>query len=55
MNGILQGNLAVPTITYSQALEFLFELGTEKLKKDYQAIIKYYYPSSESSISSKWR
>lgn len=55
VSGILNGNLAVPTITFSQALDFLFELGAEKLKKDYQTIIKNFYSSSESAISAKWR
>lgn len=55
INGILIGKLAVPTLTFSQALEFLFELGVEKLKKDYQAILKNFYFSSERAIFLKWR
>ncbi|XP_018562505.1 uncharacterized protein LOC108904432 [Anoplophora glabripennis] len=54
INGILNGKLAVPTLTFSQALECLFELGAEKLKNDYQAILKNFYSSSEQAIFLKW-
>ncbi|XP_023026899.2 zwilch kinetochore protein isoform X1 [Leptinotarsa decemlineata] len=54
INGILDGKFAVPTLTYQQALEFLFEIGAEKLKNDYQSIIKNFYSTSGTTISAKW-
>lgn len=55
INGILKGVMSVPTVTYSQALQFLFELGTEKLKNDYLAILKNFFSKSNTTISLKWR
>ncbi|KAJ8961555.1 hypothetical protein NQ318_014807, partial [Aromia moschata] len=54
INGLLNGKLAVPTLTFSQALECLFELGSEKLKNDYQVIIKNFYWASDQSINMMW-
>ncbi|KAG5866804.1 hypothetical protein JTB14_024598 [Gonioctena quinquepunctata] len=54
INGIIEGKFAVPTLTFYQALEFLFEIGAEKLKNDYQSIIKHFYSTSDSTIAAKW-
>nr|CAI5849291.1 unnamed protein product [Callosobruchus analis] len=54
VNGLLEGKLGVPVLRYHQALEFLFELGAEKLKNDYEAIIKNFCLLSNNSLFSEW-
>nr|CAH7743053.1 unnamed protein product [Callosobruchus chinensis] len=54
VNGLLKGKLGVPVLRYPQALEFLFELGAEKLKNDYEAIIKNFCLLSNNSLFAEW-
>ncbi|VEN39521.1 unnamed protein product [Callosobruchus maculatus] len=54
VNGLLEGKLGVPVLRYPQALEFLFELGAEKLKNDYEAIIKNFCSLSNNSLFAEW-
>lgn len=40
LRGIIAGKMAVPTLTGTQPIEILIELGIEKLRKDYVYIFK---------------
>lgn len=54
ITGILKGKIAVPTVSFMQSLELLLELGLEKLKNDYFAIIKHFYMIGRDNLMKKW-
>ncbi|XP_050296142.1 protein zwilch-like [Anthonomus grandis grandis] len=54
IKGILQGKLGPPTVSLSEAAEFLFELGAQKLQYDFQTILSYYLPQMKHSINEVW-
>ncbi|CAH1956729.1 unnamed protein product [Acanthoscelides obtectus] len=54
VTGLLEGKLGVPVLRYPQAMEFLFELGAEKLKNDYEAIIRNFCALSNNALFAEW-
>ncbi|RZB40001.1 uncharacterized protein BDFB_009449, partial [Asbolus verrucosus] len=54
INGILDGKCAVPTLSVSQSLELLIDLGLEKLKNDYLVIISGFHTFPNDLVLKKW-
>ncbi|CAH0558982.1 unnamed protein product [Brassicogethes aeneus] len=46
--------ITVPTLTFLQCLELLFELGLENLKNDYLAIFRHFCFASQDNILKNW-
>lgn len=55
VNGILAGRIAVPTLSFSQCLELLVDLGLEKLKNDYLVVINKFSLIAKESFMDMWK
>lgn len=54
INGLIEGNMAVPTLNISVALKFLIELGLYKLHNDYLFLIRNMEPNGEGHFKEEW-
>ncbi|XP_066150798.1 protein zwilch [Euwallacea fornicatus] len=51
---VLQGRIAITNITPQKSIELLFELGTRKLKYDFEAILGKFLPQNKDRINEVW-
>lgn len=55
VNDIMRGALSIGSLTVPQSLEFLIDLGLEKLKNDYIVILKKFSKEAEDVVLNMWR